>query len=92
MCLIMTLNGIQHCIKYLNFTEFFGVEILWKGMFSHSFHTIKLGEIAVFYVVQVLRFNNQVRQGVQIFWNLIKESLAGKDMTFNPKTNGYILS
>ena len=51
--------------KYRNFTEFPGVEILWKGTvlihqklcgncaFLQNFHTRKLGEIAVFFAVQL---------------------------------------
>ena len=51
-------NGI-HCIKYQNFTEFSGLEVLWKctvsaefrAIYHKSFHTSKLGEITIFYAV-----------------------------------------
>ena len=43
----------KHCVKYCNFTRFFGVEILWKDSFGivSGEHTRKLGEITVFYAV-----------------------------------------
>ena len=56
------LQGSSHCVKYRNFTQFPGVEVLRKGTairlklcgncaFPQNLHTRKLGKITVFSVV-----------------------------------------
>lgn len=32
--LIGQILNLTHCVKYSNFTKFYGVETLWKGTFS----------------------------------------------------------
>ena len=56
------------CIMYLIMTLNVSCPKLYGNCaFRQNFHTMKLGEITVFYVVQVPRFNNRVRHDIQIF-------------------------
>ena len=65
------LQGSSHCVKYRNFTQFPGVEVLRKGTairlklcgncaFPQNLHTRKLGEIGVFYAVSVISLSKEI--------------------------------
>ena len=46
-----TVKELNYCVKYRNFNLFLVAKIFGNEQFPQKFHTEKLGEILVFYVV-----------------------------------------
>ena len=81
------LQGSSHCVKYRNFTQFPGVEVLRKGTaiclklcgncaFPQNLHTRKLGEIGVFYAVSVISLSKEIVPQRPSFTGAITENIT----------------